>query len=57
MPAGKQTCLYLLPGIDVEISASEIREQVRDSHGELASGRAVLTGAVLEAIRARGLYQ
>lgn len=54
---GKQTCLYLLPGIDVEISASEIREQVRDSHGELASGRGVLTGAVLEAIRARGLYQ
>jgi nicotinate-nucleotide adenylyltransferase len=55
--AGQQTHLYLLPGLDVEISASEIREQVRASVGYLASGHRVLPDAVLEAIRARGLYQ
>jgi nicotinate-nucleotide adenylyltransferase len=54
---GRQTHLYLLPGVDVEISASEIREQVRASLGDLASGHRVLPDAVLEAIRARGLYQ
>jgi hypothetical protein len=55
--AGRQTHLYLLPGLDVEISASEIREQVRASLGDLPSGLRVLPDAVLEAVRARGLYQ
>jgi nicotinate-nucleotide adenylyltransferase len=54
---GQQTHLYLLPGLDVEISASEIREQVRASLGDLSSGHRVLPDAVFEAIRARGLYQ
>jgi nicotinate-nucleotide adenylyltransferase len=54
---GQQTHLYLLPGLDVEISASEIREQVRASLGDLGSSHRVLPDAVLEAIRARGLYQ
>jgi nicotinate-nucleotide adenylyltransferase len=54
---GRQTHLYLLPGLDVEISASEIREQVRASLDDLASGHRVLPDAVFEAIRARGLYQ
>ena len=49
--------LHLLPGLDVEISASEIREHVRASLGDLPSGDRVLPNAVLEAIRARGLYQ
>jgi nicotinate-nucleotide adenylyltransferase len=56
-PAGEQTHLYLLPGLDVEISASEIREQVRASLGDLTAGHRVLPDSVLEAIRARGLYQ
>jgi nicotinate-nucleotide adenylyltransferase len=56
-PEGRQTHLYLLPGLDVEISASEIREQVRALLGDLTSGHPVLPDAVLEAIRARGLYQ
>ena len=56
-PGGRQTRLYLLPGLDVEISASEIREQVRASLGDLSSGHGVLPDAVFEAIRARGLYQ
>jgi nicotinate-nucleotide adenylyltransferase len=54
---GQQTHLYLLPGLDVEISASEIREQVRATLGDLASAHRVLPDAVLEAIRARRLYQ
>jgi nicotinate-nucleotide adenylyltransferase len=54
---GQQTHLYLLPELDVEISASEIRDQVRASLGDLTSGQRVLPDAVFEAIRARGLYQ
>ena len=49
--------LYLLLGLDVEISASDIREQVRASLGNLASGDSVLPDAVFQAIRARGLYR
>ena len=54
---GEQTQLYLLPGLDVEISASEIRGQVRAFLGDLPAGHRVLPDAVVEAIRARGLYQ
>jgi nicotinate-nucleotide adenylyltransferase len=55
--SGRETRLYLLPGLDIEISASEIREQVRGSLADLASGNSVLPRAVFEAIRARGLYR
>jgi nicotinate-nucleotide adenylyltransferase len=54
---GRQAHLYLLPGLDVEISASDIREQVRASLGDLAAGRSVLPDAVFQAIKARGLYR
>src|SRR5580692_2491433 len=54
-PPGRQTHLYVLPGLDVEISASEIREHVRASLGDLATGQRVLPDSVFEAIRARGL--
>jgi nicotinate-nucleotide adenylyltransferase len=54
---GRQTDLFLLPGLDVEISASEIREQVRASLPDLASGQRVLPDPVFQAIRARRLYQ
>jgi nicotinate-nucleotide adenylyltransferase len=60
-PQGQTTALYLLPGLDVEISASQVRERIRE---ELRSGdeasRAesqLLPSAVFEAIRARGLYR
>jgi nicotinate-nucleotide adenylyltransferase len=56
-PQHHETPLYLMPGLDIEISASDIREQVRASLGNLASGRSVLPDAVFQAIRARGLYR
>ncbi len=54
---GQKTHMYVLPGLDVEISASEIREQVRVSLADLTSGQRVLPNTVFEAIRARGLYE
>jgi nicotinate-nucleotide adenylyltransferase len=59
--AGESAPLYLLPGLHVEISASEIREQVREGEGEQlagsAAGRALLPAAVFEYIRSHGLYR
>jgi hypothetical protein len=55
--AGGRSPLYLLPGLHVEISASEIREQIRAALGDPADGRELLPRAVLEAIRERGLYR
>jgi nicotinate-nucleotide adenylyltransferase len=59
--AGDRTPFYLLPGLNVEISASDIREQLRYS-GDSASatpaaGDALLPAAVLDYIRSRGLYR
>ncbi len=63
--AGKRAPFYVLPGLDVEISASEIRESVRRAH--LAgpadaqpcseSVQTMLPLAVSEYIRAHGLYR
>jgi nicotinate-nucleotide adenylyltransferase len=62
-PAGEQVPLYLLPGLEIEISASEIREQVR-IHGQAraaaadqSSRGALLPSSVAEYIRAHGLYR
>jgi len=54
---GGQAQLYLLPGLDIEISASDIREQVRASLGGLVLGDSVLPDAVFQAIKARELYR
>jgi nicotinate-nucleotide adenylyltransferase len=60
---GESAPFYLLPGLEIEISASEIREQVRireqagDAAGECAPGRALLPSAVSGYIRAHGLYR
>jgi nicotinate-nucleotide adenylyltransferase len=54
--AGKVTPFYLLPGLDVEISASQIREQVHAAAGG-AAGFQLLPSVVFEAIRSRGLYR
>jgi len=58
--AGDRTPFYVLPGLDVEISASEIRRgiraQIRDASGNQAAGRALLPAAVLEYIAEHELY-
>lgn len=51
-PAGNRAPFYLLPNLEIEISASEIRRQIH------ASGQsALLTAPVLEYIRVHGLYR
>lgn len=55
--AGERTPFYLLPGLDVEISASEIRAQIRATKGDPAMGRKLLPEAVADYIRAHGLYR
>jgi nicotinate-nucleotide adenylyltransferase len=59
--AGDRAPFYLLPGLDVEISASEIRERIRSQHGAAEAGsaqaRALLPNAVAEYILAHRLYQ
>lgn len=49
--AGKTAALYLLPGLDVPISASQIRAQT------LVGAPSPLPEAVAEYIHSRGLYQ
>jgi nicotinate-nucleotide adenylyltransferase len=54
--AGESAPFYLLPELDVEISASEIRNQVRSDH-ETAATQSLLTGPVADYIRSHGLYR
>lgn len=54
--AGESAPFYLLPGLDVEISASEIRAQVRETEG--APGlRKMLPEPVADYVRTHGLYR
>ena len=58
-PAGRRAPLYVLPGLDVEISASEIRSSMRgrlDAAKELLPGRTVLPQRVAEYILSHKLY-
>jgi nicotinate-nucleotide adenylyltransferase len=59
-PAGLQAPFYLLPGLHIEISASQIRDQIRSqAHSPAAApgpGRAFLPAPVLDYIRAHNLY-
>jgi nicotinate-nucleotide adenylyltransferase len=55
--SGQRTAFYLLPGLDVEISASQIRESARTVDGGLGAGHALLPDAVSAYIRAHGLYR
>ncbi|MGA9063600.1 MAG: nicotinate (nicotinamide) nucleotide adenylyltransferase [Terracidiphilus sp.] len=48
---------YVLPGLDVEISASEIRAQIRDALGSQAFRRDLLPAAVREYIARHELYR
>jgi nicotinate-nucleotide adenylyltransferase len=60
-PAGGRAPLYVLPGLHVEISASEIRSGIRaEIHaapGSPAAGRDLLPSAVREYIAQHGLYR
>lgn len=55
--SGQTAWFHLLPGLDVEISASAIRKQVRSASDVRAAGTELLPAAVADYIRARGLYR
>jgi nicotinate-nucleotide adenylyltransferase len=56
-PAGAATPFYLLPGLEIEVSASEIRRQAQAAHGRLDAGHDLLPEAVSDYIAAHGLYR
>jgi nicotinate-nucleotide adenylyltransferase len=53
---GQTAPFYLLPGLEIEISASEIREQVGEILGTRRAGCELLPEAVSEYIREHLLY-
>jgi nicotinate-nucleotide adenylyltransferase len=55
--AGDRTPFYVLPGLHVEISASEIRAQIHAASGGPAAGRDLVPPAVREYIAQHGLYR
>jgi nicotinate-nucleotide adenylyltransferase len=55
--AGERTPFYLLPGLDVEISASDIRAQVQSNDWLKEKGHELLPEAVADYVRAHGLYR
>jgi len=55
--AGATAPLYLLPGLEVEISASDIRREVSAVSGRLFSRHDLLPDAVCEYIAANRLYR
>ena len=57
-PAGDRAPFYLLPGLHIEISASEIRDQIRDQVRSAATaGHDLLPVPVSDYIRSHGLYR
>jgi len=56
-PAGQTTPFYILPGLNVEISASDIRAGIRMAMDRQGDCQGFLPEAVFEAIRSRGLYR
>jgi nicotinate-nucleotide adenylyltransferase len=56
-PAGDRAPFYVLPGLHVDISASEIRAQVQAASGSPAAGRELMPKAVREYIARHGLYR
>jgi nicotinate-nucleotide adenylyltransferase len=56
-PAGRTAPFYLLPDLDVEISASEIRKQVPSAAQNPIATRSVLPASVAHYIRIHGLYR
>lgn len=55
--AGRRAPFYLLPDLDIPISASRIRDQLREEESAVAAGDALLPASVADFIRLRGLYR
>lgn len=55
--AGALAPFYLLPGLHLEISASEIRRQVHAARGRLRAGHQLLPDSVAEYIATHNLYR
>jgi len=55
--AGDRAPFYVLPSLHVEISASEIREQIHAASGSPAAGRDLVPQAVREYIAQHNLYR
>jgi len=56
-PSGAEAPLYLLPGLEIEISASDIRQNAGSALDRLCSGQNLLPDAVCDYIAAHGLYR
>lgn len=54
---GDRAPFYLLPGLDVEISASDIRRRIQSQLRASVGAHGLLPQAVAEYIRAKGLYR
>jgi nicotinate-nucleotide adenylyltransferase len=55
--AGGRALFYLLPDLEVEISASQIRAQIRAAGADRPAERKLLPQAVADYVRQRGLYR
>jgi nicotinate-nucleotide adenylyltransferase len=55
--AGNCAPFFVLPGLHVEVSASEIRQQVRGAAEVPAAGHELLPKPVFDYIRAHGIYR
>ena len=55
--AGATTPFYVLPELEIEISASEIRSQAHAALGRLCAGHDLLPDSVCEYIAVNGLYR
>ena len=55
-PAGQRAPFYLLPDLDVEISGTEIRTQIRNGSSGQIADRTLLPAAVRDYIVRHGLY-
>jgi nicotinate-nucleotide adenylyltransferase len=56
-PHGGSASFYLLPGLYVDISASQIRDQVQAGCSGTTDGRTFLPQAVFDYVRSHGLYR
>jgi len=55
--SGAEAPLYLLPGLEIEISASEIRNDVNSAFDSLSAGHGLLPDAVCDYISTHHLYR
>jgi nicotinate-nucleotide adenylyltransferase len=56
-PAGNRAPFYVLPGLDVDISASEIRAQIHAAPGSARPGRELVPEAVRAYVAEHSLYR